>query len=169
VGRLPGCALALEHPSVSRHHAVLQYRGAGRSPDGPDAAGFYVYDLGSTHGTFLNKARVPPRTYCRVRVGHGLRFGGSSRLFLLQVRPRFPRRRLTRLPGPVRVSPASRGVRASGLRGGLGARQPSALVVVLLGKSSQVWCPLLWGEVWGGGVPPGRVRRAQGSSAEGLA
>ncbi|NXS70199.1 NADAP protein, partial [Pandion haliaetus] len=87
VGRLPGCALALEHPSVSRHHAVLQYRGAGCSPDGPngaDAAGFYVYDLGSTHGTFLNKARVPPRTYCRVRVGHGLRFGGSSRLFLLQ-------------------------------------------------------------------------------------
>uniref|UniRef100_A0A8C9F4F1 Solute carrier family 4 member 1 adaptor protein n=1 Tax=Pavo cristatus TaxID=9049 RepID=A0A8C9F4F1_PAVCR len=83
VGRLPGCALALEHPSVSRHHAVLQYR--GRSADGPDAdAGFYVYDLGSTHGTFLNKARVPPRTYCRVRVGHGLRFGGSSRLFLLQ-------------------------------------------------------------------------------------
>ncbi|XP_074899004.1 kanadaptin isoform X1 [Buteo buteo] len=87
VGRLPGCALALEHPSVSRHHAVLQYRGAGCSPDGPsgaDAAGFYVYDLGSTHGTFLNKARVPPRTYCRVRVGHGLRFGGSSRLFFLQ-------------------------------------------------------------------------------------
>ncbi|XP_048152075.1 kanadaptin isoform X1 [Corvus hawaiiensis] len=87
VGRLPGCALSLEHPSVSRHHAVLQYRGAGCSPDDPsgaDAAGFYVYDLGSTHGTFLNKARVPPRTYCRVRVGHGLRFGGSSRLFLLQ-------------------------------------------------------------------------------------
>ncbi|KAM6324259.1 kanadaptin [Aegotheles albertisi] len=81
VGRLPGCALALEHPSVSRHHAVLQYRGAGGSDP---AAGFYVYDLGSTHGTFLNKARVPPRTYCRVRVGHGLRFGGSSRLFLLQ-------------------------------------------------------------------------------------
>ncbi|XP_035177161.1 kanadaptin [Oxyura jamaicensis] len=83
-GRLPGCALSLEHPSVSRHHAVLQYRGPGSSPDGSDAAGFYVYDLGSTHGTFLNKARVPPRTYCRVRVGHGLRFGGSSRLFLLQ-------------------------------------------------------------------------------------
>ncbi|XP_050804482.1 kanadaptin isoform X4 [Gopherus flavomarginatus] len=77
VGRLPGCALALEHPSVSRHHAVLQYRGQ-------DQPGFYVYDLDSTHGTFLNKARLPPRTYCRVRVGHTLRFGGSSRLFLLQ-------------------------------------------------------------------------------------
>ncbi|XP_062427936.1 kanadaptin [Rhea pennata] len=82
VGRLPGCAVALEHPSVSRHHAVLQYRG-GAAEDAA-AAGFYVYDLGSTHGTFLNKARVPPRTYCRIRVGHGLRFGGSSRLFLLQ-------------------------------------------------------------------------------------
>uniref|UniRef100_A0A8C8VFC6 Solute carrier family 4 member 1 adaptor protein n=1 Tax=Pelusios castaneus TaxID=367368 RepID=A0A8C8VFC6_9SAUR len=77
VGRLPGCALALEHPSVSRHHAVLQYRGQNQP-------GFYIYDLDSTHGTFLNKARLPPRTYCRVRVGHGLRFGGSSRLFLLQ-------------------------------------------------------------------------------------
>lgn len=77
VGRLPGCALALEHPSVSRHHAVLQYRGQAQP-------GFYVYDLDSTHGTFLNKARLPPRTYCRVRVGHTLRFGGSSRLFLLQ-------------------------------------------------------------------------------------
>nr|XP_042704453.1 kanadaptin isoform X1 [Chrysemys picta bellii] len=77
VGRLPGCALALEHPSVSRHHAVLQYRGQAQP-------GFYVYDLDSTHGTFLNKARLPPRTYCRVRVGHALRFGGSSRLFLLQ-------------------------------------------------------------------------------------
>ncbi|XP_038250392.1 kanadaptin [Dermochelys coriacea] len=77
VGRLPGCALALEHPSVSRHHAVLQYRGQAQ-------AGFYVYDLDSTHGTFLNKARLPPRTYCRVRVGHALRFGGSSRLFVLQ-------------------------------------------------------------------------------------
>ncbi|XP_069708701.1 kanadaptin [Phaenicophaeus curvirostris] len=84
VGRLPGCALSLEHPSVSRHHAVLQYRAAGGSHDGDDGDGFYVYDLGSTHGTFLNKTRVPPRTYCRVRVGHGLRFGGSSRLFLLQ-------------------------------------------------------------------------------------
>ncbi|XP_059324372.1 kanadaptin [Ammospiza nelsoni] len=85
VGRLPGCAVSLEHPSVSRHHAVLQYRGCSpEEPSGADAAGFYVYDLGSTHGTFLNKARLPPRTYCRVRVGHGLRFGGSSRLFLLQ-------------------------------------------------------------------------------------
>ncbi|XP_055978214.1 kanadaptin [Sorex fumeus] len=88
-GRLPGCDVCLEHPSVSRHHAVLQHGapppgvgvGGGGGGGGP---GFYLYDLGSTHGTFLNKTRIPPRTYCRVHVGHVLRFGGSTRLFVLQ-------------------------------------------------------------------------------------
>lgn len=84
-GRLSGCDVCLEHPSVSRYHAVLQHRASGADGEcdgrGP---GFYLYDLGSTHGTFLNKTRIPPRTYCRVHVGHVLRFGGSTRLFLLQ-------------------------------------------------------------------------------------
>lgn len=85
-GRLSSCDVCLEHPSVSRYHAVLQHRAAGLEGEcdgqGP---GFYLYDLGSTHGTFLNKTRIPPRTYRRVHVGHVLRFGGSTRLFLLQV------------------------------------------------------------------------------------
>uniref|UniRef100_A0A8C3WV48 Solute carrier family 4 member 1 adaptor protein n=1 Tax=Catagonus wagneri TaxID=51154 RepID=A0A8C3WV48_9CETA len=84
-GRLPSCDVCLEHPSVSRYHAVLQHRvsSPNAEPDG-HGPGFYLYDLGSTHGTFLNKTRIPPRTYCRVHVGHVLRFGGSTRLFLLQ-------------------------------------------------------------------------------------
>ncbi|KAG8522449.1 Kanadaptin, partial [Galemys pyrenaicus] len=84
-GRLSCCDVCLEHPSVSRYHAVLQHRVP--DPDGErdsPGPGFYLYDLGSTHGTFLNKTRIPPRTYCRVHVGHVLRFGGSTRLFLLQ-------------------------------------------------------------------------------------
>lgn len=89
VGRAPNCGLSLAHPSVSRHHAVLQRRPppppAGEEGQGPEP-GLYAYDLDSAHGTFINKARIPPRTYCRVRVGHVLRFGGSSRLFVLQVR-----------------------------------------------------------------------------------
>uniref|UniRef100_A0A8D0GJU3 FHA domain-containing protein n=1 Tax=Sphenodon punctatus TaxID=8508 RepID=A0A8D0GJU3_SPHPU len=87
VGRAPGCDLSLAHPSVSRHHAVLQYRPPhreGEEEEGGPEPGLYVYDLDSAHGTFLNKAQLPPRNYCRVRVGHGLRFGGSSRLFILQ-------------------------------------------------------------------------------------
>ena len=85
-GRLPSCDVCLEHPSVSRYHAVLQHRVSGLDAEGDGHGhGFYLYDLGSTHGTFLNKTRIPPRTYCRVHVGHVLRFGGSTRLFLLQV------------------------------------------------------------------------------------
>ncbi|TKC34833.1 hypothetical protein EI555_003979, partial [Monodon monoceros] len=84
-GRLASCDVCLEHPSVSRYHAVLQHRVSGPEAEcdghGP---GFYLYDLGSTHGTFLNKTRIPRRTYCRVHVGHVLRFGGSTRLFLFQ-------------------------------------------------------------------------------------
>lgn len=88
VGRAPNCDLSLAHPSVSRYHAVLQRRSqppAGEEEQGPEP-GLYAYDLDSAHGTFINKARIPPRTYCRIRVGHVLRFGGSSRLFVLQVR-----------------------------------------------------------------------------------
>lgn len=82
-GRLPTCHVSLEHPSVSRYHAVLQYRAVpGSEPD--QEPGFYVYDLGSTHGTFINKQRIQAKTYSRFRVGHVLKFGGSTRLFILQ-------------------------------------------------------------------------------------
>ncbi|XP_066531250.1 kanadaptin [Hoplias malabaricus] len=85
VGRLPVCDVSLEHPSISRYHAVVQYRGlAGEDGAVGEEPGFYVYDLGSTHGTFVNKNKVPPKTYIRLRVGHVLKFGGSTRLFILQ-------------------------------------------------------------------------------------
>ena len=95
-GRLPGCDVILEHPSVSRYHAVLQYRLHGQESRDvqtdvllksttPQDPGFYIYDLGSTHGTFLNKQKLLPRCYHQVRVGQGVRFGGSSRLFILEV------------------------------------------------------------------------------------
>ncbi|XP_051578382.1 kanadaptin-like isoform X2 [Myxocyprinus asiaticus] len=85
VGRLPVCDVSLEHPSISRYHAVVQYRGKeGQDEVVGEERGFYVYDLGSTHGTFVNKNKIPPKTYIRVRVGHVLKFGGSTRLFILQ-------------------------------------------------------------------------------------
>ena len=40
--------LPMENPSVSRQHAVFQF-----SEDG----NCYLFDLGSTHGTFVNKQR----------------------------------------------------------------------------------------------------------------
>lgn len=86
VGRLPLCDVSLEHPSISRYHAVLQYRGeSGEAGEVGEEAGFYVYDLSSTHGTFVNKNKIPPKTYIRLKVGHVVKFGGSTRLFILQV------------------------------------------------------------------------------------
>ncbi|XP_062863345.1 kanadaptin isoform X2 [Trichomycterus rosablanca] len=85
VGRLPVCDISLEHPSISRYHAVVQYRGQEVEDGGVgEELGFYVYDLGSTHGTFVNKNKIPPKTYIRLRVGHVVKFGGSTRLFILQ-------------------------------------------------------------------------------------
>ncbi|KAM3594737.1 uncharacterized protein V6R79_013287 [Siganus canaliculatus] len=85
VGRLPVCDVSLEHPSISRYHAVIQYRGqTGEEESVGEERGFYVHDLGSTHGTVVNKNKIPPKTYIRLRVGHVLKFGGSTRLFILQ-------------------------------------------------------------------------------------
>ncbi|XP_040917335.1 kanadaptin isoform X2 [Toxotes jaculatrix] len=85
VGRLPVCDVSLEHPSISRYHAVIQFRGqAGEGESVGEERGFYVHDLGSTHGTVVNKNKIPPKTYIRLRVGHVLKFGGSTRLFILQ-------------------------------------------------------------------------------------
>ncbi|XP_078256067.1 kanadaptin [Rhinoraja longicauda] len=81
VGRLPACDIALEHPSISRYHAVVQHR---RAAEGGSSVGFYVYDLGSTHGTVVNKERVEPNCYHRLKVGHVIKFGGSTRLLILQ-------------------------------------------------------------------------------------
>uniref|UniRef100_A0A3Q2QFM6 Solute carrier family 4 member 1 adaptor protein n=1 Tax=Fundulus heteroclitus TaxID=8078 RepID=A0A3Q2QFM6_FUNHE len=85
VGRLPVCDVSLEHPSISRYHAVIQYRcQAGEVGCVGEERGFYVHDLGSTHGTVVNKNKIPPKTYIRLRVGHVLKFGGSTRLFVVQ-------------------------------------------------------------------------------------
>ena len=81
-GRLPACDVPMEHPSISRYHAILQHCS---TPDERHSLGWYVYDLESTHGTWVNKVRVKSRVYCRLHVGHVFKFGGSTRLFILQV------------------------------------------------------------------------------------
>uniref|UniRef100_A0A3Q0KKL7 Putative smad nuclear interacting protein n=1 Tax=Schistosoma mansoni TaxID=6183 RepID=A0A3Q0KKL7_SCHMA len=88
-GTMNGQCSVLAHPSISRLHAVLQY---GKPPHSvghvseneKDTTGWYLKDLESTHGTFVNKRRLPPGRYVRIRVGYVLRFGGSTRLHILQ-------------------------------------------------------------------------------------
>lgn len=84
VGRLPVCTIALEHASISRYHAVLEYN--------TDRQGVFICDLGSAHGTFVNKYRMlgdnsnPVSTaskWRRLWIGDILRFGASTRVFSL--------------------------------------------------------------------------------------
>lgn len=99
-GRLQGCNdIVMAHPTISRFHAVLQYKPKQESEDdevevsssskqnkeeSKFGQGWYIYDLGSTHGTFLNKMKIPPKTYIPVKVGHMIRLGGSTRNYILQ-------------------------------------------------------------------------------------
>ena len=86
-GRLEGCDVIMEHPSISRYHAVVVYRGRGEDEDQQSNVkeGFYIMDLGSTHGTTVNKSTLKPNVYHRLRVGYCIKFGGSTRLHILQV------------------------------------------------------------------------------------
>jgi hypothetical protein len=74
VGRQPDCDLVLDHPSVSKLHAVLRWDAAhGRCS---------VQDQGSTNGTFLNaSSRVRKETL--LRDGDILSFGEVQYWYLL--------------------------------------------------------------------------------------
>jgi pSer/pThr/pTyr-binding forkhead associated (FHA) protein len=49
IGRSPNCAIAVEDPSISRCHAVVGHR---------PHQGFYIIDVGSSNGTFVNGSRL---------------------------------------------------------------------------------------------------------------
>lgn len=75
VGRLPEiCDVVAAHDSVSRQHAALQFGEQGE---------LYVTDMGSTHGTKLNKERLRPNVYTLCPVGSILQFGESTRLYVV--------------------------------------------------------------------------------------
>ena len=87
VGRLNTCHIHAEHPTLSRHHAIFQYSsgvgGSAASGGGGETPGFYLYDLGSTHGTFVNKKRIAPRQYVPLQLDSVIKFGQSTRLYIL--------------------------------------------------------------------------------------
>ncbi|MCO5554946.1 hypothetical protein L7F22_008485 [Adiantum nelumboides] len=74
-GRSDQCDIMMEHPSISRFHAVLQFKRNGEA---------FIYDLGSTHGTSINKKPIAGRTLIPIHVGDLFKLGLSSRLYILQ-------------------------------------------------------------------------------------
>ncbi|UJR31658.1 hypothetical protein I4U23_019139 [Adineta vaga] len=80
-GRSPDSDVVLEHPTISRYHAIIQYKSEFENGQ---SAGLYLYDCGSTHGTFINKKRLEPKVYVRIKIGYIIKFGQSTRLYLVQ-------------------------------------------------------------------------------------
>ena len=74
-GRTPNNDVVLEHPSSSRLHAVLQFANGSEE--------IFVHDCGSTHGTTVNKRRLKPGVHAPVFVGDQIKFGQSSRAFIV--------------------------------------------------------------------------------------
>ncbi|NXC56034.1 SNIP1 protein, partial [Aleadryas rufinucha] len=78
--------IPIEHPSCSKQHAVLQYRLLEHArADGSVGRRVrpYIIDLGSGNGTFLNNQRIEPQRYYPLKEEDVLRFGFSSREYVL--------------------------------------------------------------------------------------
>ncbi|RHY88292.1 hypothetical protein DYB35_010902 [Aphanomyces astaci] len=74
-GRMePLCDIVLQHPSVSRTHAALQFDAKGQ---------LFLVDLGSTHGTFVNKKRISAADHVELHVGDVVVFGESTRIYTI--------------------------------------------------------------------------------------
>jgi pSer/pThr/pTyr-binding forkhead associated (FHA) protein len=43
----------------------------------------FLYDLDSAHGTIVNKQRIPPQHFTKLRTGDQLKFGESTRAYIL--------------------------------------------------------------------------------------
>jgi diguanylate cyclase (GGDEF)-like protein len=69
IGRGPDCDVRIHDSSVSRHHARIQQ----------DLDGFYLYDLGSTNGTYVNDRSDAS---CRLNDGDYVRVGNCIFRFL---------------------------------------------------------------------------------------
>ena len=75
IGRLAEtCDYTLEHPSISRQHAAIQFKADGAA---------YIYDM-STHGTRVNKRQLKSRVYAKLSVGDVIQLGQSTRLLIFQ-------------------------------------------------------------------------------------
>jgi len=79
------CDIPLDHPSCSTQHAVLQFRLTQKEERGTTTKLVrpYLLDLGSTNGSYVNGDRLEPERYVELLEKDVLRFGYSSREYVL--------------------------------------------------------------------------------------
>lgn len=83
--------LAAEHPSISKQHAVIQFRYIEKKNEFGDKIGRvrpYLIDLDSANGTLLNKEEVPSSRYLELRDKDMIQFGQSTREYVLMLSPK---------------------------------------------------------------------------------
>jgi smad nuclear-interacting protein 1 len=83
--------LPAEHPSISKQHAVIQFRHIEKTNEYGDRIGKvrpYIIDLESANGTKLNGEEIPASRYLELRDKDLLQFGDSTREYVLMLPPK---------------------------------------------------------------------------------
>ncbi|KAI1333753.1 SMAD/FHA domain-containing protein [Xylariaceae sp. FL0016] len=83
--------MAAEHPSISKQHAVIQFRYLEKRNEYGDKIGKvkpYLIDLESANGTMLNSKKVPDSRYLELRDKDMIQFGQSTREYVLMLAPK---------------------------------------------------------------------------------
>lgn len=83
--------LPAEHPSLSKQHAVIQFRYTEKRNEYGDKIGKvkpYVIDLESANGTILNDEKIPSSRYLELRDKDMLLFGHSTREYVIMLAPK---------------------------------------------------------------------------------
>ncbi|KAI1087986.1 SMAD/FHA domain-containing protein [Rostrohypoxylon terebratum] len=83
--------LPTEHPSISKQHAVIQFRYIEKRNEFGDKIGKvkpYLIDLESANGTTLNGKKVPESRYLELREKDMIQFGQSTREYVLMLAPK---------------------------------------------------------------------------------
>jgi smad nuclear-interacting protein 1 len=80
--------IPVDHPSLSKQHAVLQYRSLPAKNQEIGAPPKlqckpYLMDLESTNGTFINGVRIDSARYYELRRGDVITLGASTREYVL--------------------------------------------------------------------------------------
>lgn len=83
--------LPAEHPSISKQHAVIQFRYTEKRNEFGDKIGKvkpYLIDLESANGTILNDDKIPDSRYLELRDKDMIQLGQSTREYVVMLAPR---------------------------------------------------------------------------------